>query len=249
MKHSLKKVVIFGAYSDIAKALLWKLCEDQTEFLLVGRHQKPLDDLSNALQKRGAPLVITKTCDLSNIQEHQTLFDFIETQFYGYDTAFIAYGNLPDQHQCENNPEHVLEPLLTNYVSACSILLFLAKNMCIRKHGVIGVITSVAGDLGRKTNYVYGSSKGGLSIFLEGLRSRLVQYNIDIVDIRPGFVDTQMTSQFSKGFLYSTPQAIAPRIFSALKQGRAVVYVPFYWKWILLALKCVPRGLLSRLPI
>jgi short-subunit dehydrogenase len=112
--------------------------------------------------------------------------------------------------------------------------------------GTIAVVTSVAGDRGRQSNYVYGAAKGGVSRFLEGLRHRLHQAGVKVIDIKPGFVDTPMTAAFRKGPLWVGPEQVAKDIERALDRNRADVYTPWFWRWIMLAVRALPNALMHR---
>jgi short-subunit dehydrogenase len=122
-----------------------------------------------------------------------------------------------------------------------------AAHFDAQRSGCLAVITSVAGVRGRKSNYIYGSAKAAVSTFLEGLRDRVSAAGVSVVDIRPGFVDTPMTVHLPKNLLYATPAAVGARIHRAMLAGNAVVYTPWFWRWIALALQLIPRSIFAKL--
>lgn len=249
MRNEMKRMIVFGAYSAIATAVARLLAKGGTEFLLVGRDAAALERLAADLKVRGAPAAVPLAWDLAKTETHAELFARVRREFADYDSAFLAYGTLPDQSAVEADPVAAVRSLGVNFTSAASLLLHLANHFEARRSGVVGVITSVAGDVGRRSNYVYGSAKGGLSKFLDGLRARLHAAGVAVVDVRPGFVDTPMTEHLKKGALFATPESIAPRIVRALRRGRAVAYAPGFWRGIMLVLRYLPWRVLYRLPI
>jgi decaprenylphospho-beta-D-erythro-pentofuranosid-2-ulose 2-reductase len=125
----------------------------------------------------------------------------------------------------------------------------LAKQLEQQGHGCIAVISSVAGDRGRQSNYVYGTAKGALSIFLQGLRNRLGKTGVQVLTIKPGFVDSPMTKDFDKGLLWVKPAMIAQGILRAIEKKKEVVYLPFFWRYIMLIIKMIPEKIFKRLTL
>jgi short-subunit dehydrogenase len=118
-----------------------------------------------------------------------------------------------------------------------------------QKHGVITVISSVAGDRGRQSNYIYGSAKAGLSVYLDGLRNRLYSAGVAVVTIKPGFVDTPMTAHLKKGFLFASPEKVARDILRAIEKRKCVVYTPWFWRWIMFVIKSIPETIFRKLKL
>jgi NAD(P)-dependent dehydrogenase (short-subunit alcohol dehydrogenase family) len=161
------------------------------------------------------------------------------------DIALLAWGTLTDQARAEAEPAYAARELATNFTGPAILLLGLVERM--PSGGVIACITSVAGDRGRQSNFVYGSAKGGLQRFLEGLRHRLHGRGVTMLDIRPGFVATRMTAHLpQEGPLWATPERVARDIVHAARRRQAVLYTPWFWRWIMLALRSTPRILLHR---
>ena len=165
------------------------------------------------------------------------------------DVVLIAYGTLPDQRACEQNVAAALEAFEINALSTIGLLTHLANRFEQQEHGTIAVISSVAGDRGRQSNYVYGAAKGAVTIFLQGLRNRLHRAGVSVLTIKPGFVDTPMTAHLSKNALWSRPQAVAQAVHRAIRTHRNVVYVPGFWRLILLVIRSIPERVFKRLKL
>lgn len=163
------------------------------------------------------------------------------------DVVVLAWGTLTDQAKAEGDPDYALAELTTNFAAPAALLLRLAHWVEPQGHGVIAVITSVAGDRGRQSNFVYGAAKGGLQRFVEGLRHRLFRHGIAVLDVRPGFVTTPMTAHLPRGGpLWASPEAVAADIEVAISRRRAVLYTPWFWRWIMALITRVPRALFHR---
>jgi short-subunit dehydrogenase len=167
----------------------------------------------------------------------------------GLDTVLIAYGTLSDQKGCESSVELTLSELKTNAVSAVALLVPVANRFAEQKAGTIAVISSVAGDRGRASNYVYGSAKALLTTFLSGLRQRLRPLGVAVVTIKPGFVDTPMTAAFKKGALWAQPQQVAAGIVRAIDRRSGTVYVPGFWRLIMFIIRAIPESVFVRLQL
>ena len=164
-------------------------------------------------------------------------------------TSILKYGSLGDQAACEASAAQTLTELNTNCISVISLLTLLANVMQKQGSGSLAVISSVAGDRGRQSNYVYGTAKGALTIFLQGLRNRLDQHGVHVLTIKPGFVDTPMTSDFSKGLLWVGPETIARGIVSAINKRKDIVYLPFFWRYIMLIIRLIPERIFKRMSL
>ena len=139
--------------------------------------------------------------------------------------------------------------LETNFVSVVSLLTYMANYFSAKKSGTIAVISSVAGDRGRQSNYVYGAAKGALTLVLQGLRNRLFSDGVQVLTIKPGFVDTPMTADIKKNFLFVKPKLVAEQIVIAVKKKKDVVYVPWFWRYIMLIIKIIPEFIFKRLSL
>ena len=161
----------------------------------------------------------------------------------------MAHGTLGSQSDGEASWKQTLQILDSNFLSQASLLTLLANDFEKALHGHIAVITSVAGDRGRASNYIYGTAKGALSIFLSGLRNRLAAKNIPVTDFKLGFVDTPMTTHYKKGPIWAKPEAVAHGIVTAIEKKKDVVYLPWFWCWIMMVIRNIPERVFKKLSI
>jgi decaprenylphospho-beta-D-erythro-pentofuranosid-2-ulose 2-reductase len=244
----MKNVAIFGAASAIAQATAKLLVKEKLSFVLLDQDETKLTIVANDLKVRGAGAVHTITADLSHTETHSTLWSQI-TSFGNPDTVLIAYGTLGNQKKSQADFAITQKELQTNFVSVVSLLTLIANDFEQQKSGTIAVISSVAGDRGRQSNYVYSSAKGALTIFLSGLRNRLTPHNVSVITIKPGFIDTPMTTSFKKGLLWAKPETIAPGIVSAIKHKKSTVYLPWFWRYIMLIIRLIPEGIFKQMKL
>jgi decaprenylphospho-beta-D-erythro-pentofuranosid-2-ulose 2-reductase len=244
------RIVVLGATSEIAQHAQRILARGQKEMLLVARSPERLRSVSADLRVRGAKQVIEYAADLANISEHAPLVSFVVDNFPDFDGVLLAYGSLLPQEKCRHSVELSLHEWHTNFISAASLLTLFADVMEQRGSGCLAVITSVAGDHGRSANYVYGSAKGGLDIFLQGLRARLHRSKVRVLTIKPGPVRTPMTAEMPQGSMFAEPADVAADICDALETGvQETLYTPHYWRYIMAAINLVPETIFKRLSI
>lgn len=247
---TLQRAVIFGATSAIAQAVARQLVAKGASLYCVGRNPDKLNALLADLRVRAenSQLIAGEVADLNDRYRHADLFGAAEAALGGLDAVLIAHGSLPDQKACESSVDVTLREMETNALSAISLLTMAANLMESRRAGVIAAISSVAGDRGRQSNYVYGAAKGMLTLFMQGLRNRLISSGVAVVTIKPGFVDTPMTAAFDKGgLLWASPETVAKGIVSAMEKGRGEVYVPAFWRLILLVIIHIPSAIFNRM--
>jgi short-subunit dehydrogenase len=243
-----QKVVVLGATSAIALAVQRQLAQQGCELLLAARSPQRLADLQADLLLRGARSVSTYAVDLAAVQQHAALFEFVRQNFSGFDTLLLAYGSMHDQKDAEASVDVLLDDLQTNYVSATALLTLFAADFERRRTGCLAVITSVAGDRGRRVNYVYGSAKGALSLFVQGLRSRLHPAGVRVLTIKPGPTHTPMTDHLPKSPGFAAPEQAARDIVRALERGSPdVLYTPKIWRYIMAGVQQIPEGVFKRL--
>ena len=245
----MKNILILGATSAIAEKLAQRYAKQGHRFYLVARNQARLEHIAADLKVRGAEDVSTQSLDLSDNKQHPDFIKSVTNKLARIDIVVIAYGSLGNQPQCEASVETTMAELNTNCLSVISLLTLLANTMEQQGSGCIAVISSVAGDRGRQSNYVYGTAKGALSIFLQGLRNRLDKKGVHVLTIKPGFVDTPMTVEFKKGLLWVSPEVIAKGIESAISKKKDVVYLPFFWRYIMLIIKSIPEKTFKRMSL
>ena len=247
------RIIIFGATSAIAHATARLWAGRGASLFLVGRTAQKLQSVEDDLRTRAAPgaIIASAQADLDKVDDHPALIAAaVEALGGGPDIVLIAHGNLPDQARCQADVQAMLSQLNTNGLSAISLCTLLANRLEAQGSGSLAVITSVAGDRGRQSNYAYGAAKGLVSRFLQGLRNRLTPRGIAVIDIRPGFVDTPMTAALDKGGpLWAEPAKVAADIVRAVDKGRGIVYTPWFWRYILLIIVHIPERIFNRLKL
>jgi decaprenylphospho-beta-D-erythro-pentofuranosid-2-ulose 2-reductase len=249
MTSHIPRILIIGATSAIAEATARLWAQERAHLYLLGRNPAKLQIIAGDLATRGAH-VDSVVLDANDLSAHPAALDAAFAALGRIDAVLIAHGDLPEQKQCESSTALTLNALQTNAISTVSLLTEIANRMQAQGSGVIAVIGSVAGDRGRKSNYVYGSCKALVATFMEGLAGRLRPSGIAVITIKPGFVDTPMTAHLKKGFLWARPERIAGLIHSRVARARSgSFYAPGFWGLIMLIIRSLPSQLLYRLNI
>jgi hypothetical protein len=223
------------------------MAREGDEMFLVARNRQKLEAIRDDLSLRHGVRIHVGVLDVREIERHEAMVEEAFGQMGTVDLVIIAHGQLPDQSACESSPDVALDTFSVNALSVIALLTRLSRRLEVQGHGTIVVISSVAGDRGRRSNYVYGSAKGAVSLFLQGLRSRLHPSGIRVMTVKPGLVDTPMTAKFQKGLLWASPAQVAKGLMRALRGSKDVVYLPWYWRWIMLVVRMIPERLFKRL--
>ncbi len=243
------RILIVGATSAIAQETAKLLATQGNSLFLIGRNPESLEVISADLRVRGARAVGVACLDLREFEKHASVLDEATSFLEGLDIVLVAHGVLPDQKACEETFDQARDAIDTNFVSVVSILTPVAQLFERQKSGMIAVISSVAGDRGRQSNYIYGATKGALNVFLEGLRNRLAAANVSVLTIKPGFVDSPMTADLKKNALFIQPSSVAKRIVRAIEKGKDTVYIRWYWYWIMALIKSIPEPIFKRMKL
>ncbi|MGE0829369.1 MAG: SDR family NAD(P)-dependent oxidoreductase [Hyphomonadaceae bacterium] len=243
-----RRVIILGAQSAMAEAAARRFAADGARLVLVGRDAARLAEINDDLIVRGASAVHAVTLDFT--QEPNPLarmHDFVD-RIGGVSLILIAFGALGEQSLAENNLGHAKMLADVNFTSAMIWALAGASILEQQSAGTLMAIGSVAGDRGRKSNYVYGAAKAGLGVFMQGLAHRLAQAgDARAVLIKPGFVDTPMTAAFEKkGPLWASADQIAAIIHRAADRGGPIIYAPSFWRWIMIIIRSIPAALMHK---
>jgi short-subunit dehydrogenase len=238
-------VLIVGATSAIAAEVARLYAGGGASLVLTGRNPARLAAVGDDLRVRGAIKVETEVFDVLDRDRHAALVD--RAFAGGLDVALLAHGDLPDQQRCQTDPREAARALELNLVATVELLTLLASGFEARGAGTIAVITSVAGDRGRQSNYVYGAAKAGVSVFLQGLRQRLRATGVRVVTLKPGFVNTPMTAHLPRNPLASSPQRAARAIYRAIEARRDVAYIPWFWRPVMALIRALPESLFKRL--
>ncbi|MCU1319566.1 MAG: short-chain dehydrogenase/reductase [Edaphobacter sp.] len=242
-----RKILVLGATSGIAEATCRIWASQGASLFLVARNAEKLDAVAADLRTRGASYVDTAVADLDDTDQHPTLLAHAINSLTGLDIAFLAHGILGDQTRAEQDFNTAAQILHTNFMAPVSLLTWLA-NFCVqRRAGTLAVISSVAGDRGRKSNYLYGSSKAGLSAFLGGLRNRVDREGVTVLSIKPGPVKTAMTAGMKGSEKFANVDSVAKSIVSAIDARKDTLYVPFQWQPIMFVIRNIPERIFKKL--
>lgn len=247
MRDPAANVLVIGATSAIAIELQRIYAKDAAQLYLVGRDQERLQMLRDDLLIRGARNVHIDVLDISDVTKYQAVIDKAVTMMTRIDIAMVAHGTLTEQGRAQSDQAYLLREMNVNCLGTISIMSLLANVLERQKSGTLCVISSVAGERGRKSNYVYGAAKAGVTVFLQGLRNRLSQSGVHVLTVKPGFIITPMTREFNKNFLWVEPGVVANDIYQAIQRNKDVLYTPWFWRWIMLIIKLIPEHIFKKM--
>ncbi len=243
----MKNFLVLGASSLIVQKTLELLAKPDYKFYLVGRNEGKLNIVKSHIETISQSQIFVESADLTDFERHQQIFDNAIQAMGNIDYILVGYGILFNQQELEKEPTRIIE----NYnINALSVILFVsmvANYFEQHNKGSIVVISSVAGDRGRKSNYFYGSAKATLTVFLQGLRHRFAKTNIKVITIKPGLVDTPMTAHIKKNVLFASPEKVASDIFLAISRSKEVVYTPWFWRYIMAVIRILPEKIFKKI--
>ncbi|MDE1154261.1 MAG: SDR family oxidoreductase [Acidobacteriaceae bacterium] len=242
-----KRILILGATSGMAEQCgrLW--AERGDALFLVARSSDKLAAVAADLKNRGASFVDSAVADLDDTNHHPELLAHAINSLGGLDVAFVVMGALGSQEAAEKHFPDAHRLLHTNYVAPASLLTWLA-NYCAQRHaGTLAVVSSVAGERGRKSNYVYGSAKAGLTAFTDGLRNRVDREGVKVMTIKPGPVKTAMTQGMKGQEKFADVEVVAATLVKQIDKGTDVVYVPGIWRIIMAVIRAIPERIFKKL--
>lgn len=240
-------LLILGATSQIARAIALAFADAGYDLFLAGRTPDELERVAADIRIRRAADVRTETFDACDTESHE---EFVARVLANCGHALVGvvvvFGLLGDSERARSEFSHAEEIIRVNYLGAASVLTHLANHFEKAGRGFIVGISSVAGDRGRASNYVYGSAKGGLSLLLQGLRNRLHSRGVRVLTVKPGFIDTRMTFGTVPTRLSADPKVVARAIVRAVKKRKDVIYVPWFWRYIMWAIRLLPESVFKR---
>ncbi|WP_311968780.1 SDR family oxidoreductase [Pseudomonas baltica] len=246
----MKKVLIIGATSAIAASCARLWAGEGSEFFLVARSADKLQQTAADLAARGAGSIHQHLMDATDYSAHPQMLADCMAALGQIDIALIAHGTLPDQQACERDVQVALQEFANNGTSVIALLTIIANQLETQRCGTLAVISSVAGDRGRPSNYLYGTAKAAVSTFCEGLRARLYKVGVHVITIKPGFVDTPMTQGLPlPALLVARPAVVAKRIVAGITSKVATLYTPGFWALIMLIIRAIPQPVFKRLKL
>ncbi|MEW6515577.1 MAG: SDR family NAD(P)-dependent oxidoreductase [candidate division FCPU426 bacterium] len=237
----MEKILIIGATSAMARETARLYAREGAAFLLAARDPKKLSALAAELRKLGATKTVCFPLDVNRRQRHSLLLQKIKA-LGGADVALIAHATPVFPGPIEKNPDLLPPEVETNFTGTLLLLLRLAAWFEQQGRGTIAVLTSVAGDRGRRDQYVYAACKAGVTVFLQGLRQRLRPAGVAVVTIKPGLTDTPLTAALPKNPLYARPAAVARGIRRAIRAKAVEAYVPWFWRYIMWGITFLPES-------
>lgn len=245
-----RTIVVFGATSAIAGACMRRWAGPRVRIVIVARSGDRASSVRGDLIARGADVPLPVLADLTAIDG---LEGIVERAWAAAaqppDLILVAHGTLPSQVRAESDSVYAAANWAANATSPLLLALLLARRIESASHGTLVVITSVAGDRGRRSNALYGAAKASLNVFLDGLRPRLAASGGWVMTVRPGFVDSPMTGDLKKSPLFASPEHVALSIDRGIERHSSVIYTPALWRVLMTTLKLVPERLFWRLPI
>jgi short-subunit dehydrogenase len=247
--NNLKKILIIGAASAIAKETAILFASDKAQLYLVDINQGRLEATRDDILARHDTKIKIDVLDVTDFERHEPVFKRAVEVMNGIDAVLIAHGTLPNQELIQNNPEAIIREFNINCLSVISLATVAGKYFEEQGKGMLAVISSVAGDRGRMSNYIYGAAKGGVTKFLQGLRNRLAHKGINVLTIKPGMVDTPMTASMPKSPLFAKPQQVGKDIYKAMIAGKDEIYTPGYWKIIMWIIIHIPEFIFKKLKL
>lgn len=240
-------VLIVGAKSDIAKAVAREYARNGYNIYLAGRGIEELAPFAKDLMVRSNAKVQSLELDILDYASHQSFYDDLKEKPLG---VVVAVGYLGEQEKAQTDFEEAKKIMDTNYTGVVSILNIVANDFETRHSGFIVGISSVAGDRGRKSNYIYGSAKSALSAYLSGLRNRLYASQVEVLSVKPGFVATAMTEGMDlPQKLTAQPEEVAEDIYKAQQAKKNIIYTKSLWRWIMLIIRNIPEWQFKKMSI
>jgi decaprenylphospho-beta-D-erythro-pentofuranosid-2-ulose 2-reductase len=232
-------VLIVGARSDIAKATAREYAKNGYDLYLAARNCSELKEFANDVIIRTERCVKLVELDILDCKSHQIFYDDLDVKPLG---VISAVGYLGDQGKAQVDFIEARKIIDTNYTGVVSLFNTIANDFEKRKGGFMVGISSVAGDRGRKSNYVYGSAKAALTAYLSGLRNRLYDAQVHVMTVKPGFVATKMTVDMDlPEKLTAQPKEVAVDIYKAQQKGKNVLYTKRIWKYVMLIIMMIPE--------
>ena len=241
------RVALLGATSSIARAMAAQLAARGVELILAGRDLGELESTARDLTLRYGGVARVMAFEALDFGSHEDFVAALEAE--GIDGVVAVYGLMPDPLAARLEPVGIREMIDVNFASVVSLFERLASGFEARQSGFLCAIGSVAGDRGRASNYLYGSTKAALATYLDGLRVRLAKYGVSVVGVRPGFVDTPLTWGLPGVRGAASPERVARDVIRGIERNQRVVYTPALWRLIMFGVRAIPDPLFRRMSL
>lgn len=240
-------VLILGASSDMAVAIAKKFASKGYAIQLAARNVQRLQALQSDLTIRYNIACSLHEFDALQFNSHAAFYNTLPVK---PDVAVCVFGYLGENELARENWQEAERIIHSNYTGAVSILNIIGQAFATQKAGTIVGISSVAGERGRQSNYIYGSAKAGFTAYLSGMRNRLFREGVHVVSVQPGFVYTRMTENLAlPGLLTAQPEAVGDCVYNAVVKKKNTVYVKWFWRWIMLIIKLIPEFMFKKLKL
>jgi len=237
-------VLLLGATSDMAVAIARTMAAKKYNIQLAARNVNRLHALQSDIAVRYNVNCTIHEFDATDFASHAPFYESLNPK---PDITICVFGYMSDNIAASKDWTEAHKMISSNYTGAVSILNIVAENYAEKKNGIIVGISSVAGERGRQSNYIYGSAKAGFTAYLSGLRNRLYKENVHVVSVLPGFVNTKMTAELNlPPLLTASPQQVADAVEKAIRKKQNVVYVKWFWKWIMKIIKNIPENMFKK---
>ena len=247
MEFKNKTVLILGGNSDVGNSLAKDFGKLGSNLILTSRKEGQLDSFKSDLEIRNKINCDVQLFDVLDFKSHDSFYGNLKMK---PDIVISCIGYLDNQEKSENSFEESLKSIQTNFTGLVSILNIISNDFESRKFGIIVGISSVAGDRGRGSNYIYGSSKSGFTSYLSGLRNRLFKSGVKVITVKPGFIKTKMTKHLNlPKILTASPNDISSDIIKSIKDKKNIIYTKWFWKWIMIIIESIPEFIFKKLKL
>jgi decaprenylphospho-beta-D-erythro-pentofuranosid-2-ulose 2-reductase len=237
-------ILLLGATSDIGFAIAKQFASQQYDVQLAARNPGQLKPFQSDIQIRYGVNCSTHFFDALDFASHRSFYEGLLPR---PDVTVYAIGYMNDNEKVVNDWNESLKTINTNYTGAVSILNIVAADYAAKQKGTIVGISSVAGNRGRQSNYIYGSAKAAFTTYLSGLRNRLFSSHVHVLTVLPGFVYTKMTEHLKlPGLLTARPEEVAKAVYKAVEHRSNVVYIKWFWRWIMFVIGSVPEAIFKK---
>jgi short-subunit dehydrogenase len=240
-------VAIFGASSGMAFSVARIYAQKHARLFLIARDKQKLNDIERDLKARGATEVQSMVADLGSASGARAATELLRQRTPRVDVVIIASGILGDTDQLLSDPKACEDLFNVNVQAPIAISNSILPLLLQQKNAVLAIFSSVAGDRGRASNFIYGASKAALTAYASGLRARLSQSGVHVLTIKPGIVATAMTAHLPRGPLTANPEVVARRIVKAIEKRKDTLYAPGFWRWVMCVITHLPEFVFKRL--